>query len=586
MESSVRASGVRVATHDPVVTDDDVRLARRLAAADRTSTPPRRGTTSTIGAGRRRTEEEAIVAALAGDALQLVDAIPFASTASEATPSATGSRRSGARSGGTAAAPELTLEVPLGRDQAAVVLLEIDGVYAWQFGEVEDAAAASRPDSARRRRGAENAAEARRHARFEIRLPQREESGPAAPAPRPRRGALRKLLPGRAVALVFRFLTKPAMLGTARFLEREVSEGLVHVDSIDPATWKPLRRRPKARAKDAPPARVLLWVHGTFSSTVGSFGALAGLPEGRAWLRAALSEYDLILGWEHRSLSVLPSRNAEDLRAALQDLQLARPPRIDAIAFSRGGLVLRSLIENTEAGQEPAFTLGRAVFVGCTLAGTELARPANWHRLCDRYTNLAAAGVRIASMLPGAADPALLLLGAMRGLGGLVKTLATSAVHDGAIPGLAAMDPAGDFVTSLNRGGRLSPVSRYCAISSNFDRKAKPVEASVESLPPGLLLRLADRGSDALLGEDSDLVVHVASMTRTGVGPGRQILERHEFGSNREVHHCAYFSQAHTVAALQRWLEVTPAGAPGRRGRHQPEVSSAAKTPKRRGPRA
>jgi hypothetical protein len=267
-----------------------------------------------------------------------------------------------------------------------------------------------------------------------------------------------------------------------------------------------------------------------------------------------LDQYDLVLGWEHRSLSVLPSRNAEDLRKALQELHFAQPPRIDAIAFSRGGLVLRSLIEQSGSAQDPALDLGRAVFVGCTLAGTELARPANWHRLCDRYTNLATAGVRVASMLPGAAEPALLLFGAMRGLGGLVKTLATSAVHDGAIPGLAAMDPAGDFVRSLNRAGNAVETAGYCAITSNFDRKARPDDPSAAALPPGLLLRLADCGSDALLGEDSDLVVHVASMTRTGDGARRQIRERHEFGSNRSVHHCGYFSQPSTAAALTRWL--------------------------------
>ena len=98
-------------------------------------------------------------------------------------------------------------------------------------------------------------------------------------------------------------------------------------------------------------------MHGTFSSTVGAYGALCATPFGRTFLEGALASYDLVLGYDHRTLSETPHGNAADLFEWLTGLRSVLPPRIDAISHSRGGLVLRSLVEAIrQRSQDPRST--------------------------------------------------------------------------------------------------------------------------------------------------------------------------------------------------------------------------------------
>jgi hypothetical protein len=62
-----------------------------------------------------------------------------------------------------------------------------------------------------------------------------------------------------------------------------------------------------------------------------------------------------------------------------------RAPVVDAVAFSRGGLVLAQPRGGPAASSSSKADVRRVVFVGCTNGGTELARPANWHRLADLH---------------------------------------------------------------------------------------------------------------------------------------------------------------------------------------------------------
>ena len=96
-----------------------------------------------------------------------------------------------------------------------------------------------------------------------------------------------------------------------------------------------------------------------------------------------------------------PLDNAKDILAWFQAQPWPKPPVIDAVAYSRGGLVLRSLVEDLMPGSTFKGTIRRAVFVACTNGGTELARPANWKRFADTYINVAAAGTRALAFIPG-----------------------------------------------------------------------------------------------------------------------------------------------------------------------------------------
>lgn len=515
------------------------------------------------GAGRRRaaaaqaplSEEEAVVNALEAQDLELLDAIPIAPAAAPAA-----ARRGPARAGAaSAAAAEIELAVPIAGNESAVVLLEQDGVYEWQWAGEERAPTEQPPPALasprRRRRSA--AAAPQRSLVFRIPLAP---AAPAAAAPRAaRRGLLRRLAGTHAVAYVFRFLLPPVLGGIARYLEGKVAEGLVRIAAPEPESWHYVEDGGTLALPAGRPARVLLLVHGTFSSTVGSFGALAGQPDGRAFLEAALRRYDLVLGYDHPTLSVLPSENAGALARRLEAIPFAVPPEVDAVSFSRGGLVLRSLVEQVLPGAQLDLQLRRAIFVACTNGGTELANAANWHRFADRYTNLAAAGARAAALVPGFTSAGIILASAIRGVGVLVKVLATSALTDGAIPGLAAMQPDGDFVREINRAqpGQPTPEQAfYCAITSDFDPDQPGDDP--EAMPPGLLLKLADKATDALYGKPNDLVVHVESMTQIDPSVGAYIREVFRYGVNGRVHHCNYFSQPETAQRLLHWLQLVP----------------------------
>src|SRR5690606_5905127 len=205
-----------------------------------------------------------------------------------------------------------------------------------------------------------------------------------------RRGMVERILIGRVVAYVFRFVTGKALGAVARMMERHVQDALLRLDPEDLSRWGQVGPNLAASLPPDRPARVLLFVHGTFSSTVGSFVAWAASKEGGASLNRLVKSYDLVLGYEHRSLSVLPSDNAADLAARLEALGCPHPPKIDIVAFSRGGLVTRCFVEQALVKSKFECALGRIAFAACTLGGTELARSGNWRELVDRYTNLSA----------------------------------------------------------------------------------------------------------------------------------------------------------------------------------------------------
>ncbi|MEJ8839789.1 DUF7379 domain-containing protein [Ramlibacter sp. AN1133] len=559
-----RASGVWVDARAGLVPQPrpvNLRLARRGGFA-----PP-----APAGARRRgaappvapMTEEEAVVNAMEGQDLELVEAIPFQPPAAPA--------RRGARAAAAPAAAAPTavdLAVPVGPDERAVILVDHDGCYEWKLPqELAAPAPAEAAPPAKRgvRRGAPPAvAAAPQHTDvFHIELP------PAPPAPAAaamrrrataRGGLATKLGLGKAVFYVFRFIARPVVHALVEFLEKDVSKGLVHIRDADPLKWTPLADTESPPVPAGRPARVLLMVHGTFSSTMGSYGDLATHPAGRDFLAAALEHYDLILGWDHPTLSVLPTQNAIAFATRLERMGFAEPPIVDAVSYSRGALVLRSLVEQVLPSSRLKLQLRRAVFVGATNGGTELANPDNWHRLADRYTNLAAAGARAAGLLlPAAAAPARILAAAIQGIGVLVKALATGAVTDQQAPGLAAMEPAGEFIRDINgdQPGQPRPEQTYyCAITSDFDPDLAQQQANPEVMPPGLLMRLADKAADALFGQPNDLVVHIASMTQIDEKVGKYIRERFDFGKTGVVHHCAYFSQPQTAQRLLQWLQL------------------------------
>src|SRR5205085_4348163 len=108
------------------------------------------------------------------------------------------------------------------------------------------------------------------------------------------------------------------------------------------------------------------------STTQGSFASIAGHDAGRAFLSRATTDYDAVLGYDHKTLSLGVLDNARGLAGELGALELPPNTEIDVVCYSRGGLVYRAFEEGGFAGAL-GLRLGNVAFVGCMLGGTRLA---------------------------------------------------------------------------------------------------------------------------------------------------------------------------------------------------------------------
>jgi hypothetical protein len=304
--------------------------------------------------------------------------------------------------------------------------------------------------------------------------------------------------------------------------------------------------------------KVLLFVHGTFSSSDVLLKELATAPGGPAMLSAALTHYDFVLCFDHPTLGQSPMLNAFDLASRLA---LGVPASLDLVAHSRGGLVVRWFCEGF---RQSALTC-RAVLVGAPLAGTSLAAPARAKAVMDFLANV---GDAVGSFTALGGGVILAFASTLAGLfarvtGALSTPLADAIVA--LVPGLAAQSREGGNAElralRVNTGafdftGLASPV-RYAVVRSNF----APAEgAGVWNFLKSFVTRpgasLMDAAADLVFQDDNDLVVDTSSMDETGELPGPPIARAvitsaHDFGTSRTVHHCNYFEQRATVAAIR-----------------------------------
>jgi hypothetical protein len=446
-----------------------------------------------------------------------------------------------------AAKPSPRVEVAVAPGQGAVVLVESEGgVFAWSL-----AAAGRSPAPA--------LGLAPRVLSFDL--------GPAA-APPPGLGAAPRApglswLIGKVIApiraYVLRFVATGVIDRAVDRIEGDMLTGLVSLAEDPPSRWTPgagpLPPLPRDR-----PARLLLMVHGTFSDTAGSFGHLTLTPAGRRFLQRARAHYDAVLGFDHKTLAEDTEVNARAFARALDALGLPPGSRIDAVAYSRGGLVYRGLAETILARERPDLVLRKAVFVGCTNGGTHLADPAHWAAMVDLYTNAAMAAARVAALL-GAPALSPLLGVTLRTLGRFVQTFSEVAITDLHVPGLAAMRPDGAVVDGLN-GARdhLDRLARYYAVTSNFVARFDPAKGITRELAQALL----DRVSNRLFGGANDLVVDTASMTTFGERASRLAADGvFAFGDGEDIYHTVYFSAAALAERLLDWLDLEDGGDAG-----------------------
>ncbi len=489
------------------------------------------------------TSKDALVAALKDSDLTLVERVDLSPRRARDLGDKPASNRTG----------KVKLEVDLPADEDAVVLLERDGVYSWHL-PVNPAQRTKSIDPGPRT------------ARFEIDVqplptnrPTTRPSKPAARADGTRtRGVLGNLVQGAAQALVFRFAA-PALLEKAlEKMEAHVRPGLVHLTDAAVSKWRRFETLDQLHLPTDRPVRVLLFVHGTFSSTAGGFGALAVDENGKGFLRTAIAAYDAVIGFDHKTLSLDPLENAEDL---LKRLRTHRPGAefvIDIVTHSRGGLVTRSFAERVLPDSDWPGTVDIAVFVAATNAGTHLADPERWTDLVDLYTNLASVSARGLALLPGGAPVGAVVRGLVTGIGAFVKYLVSYAAEGEDVPGLKAMVPGGDFVTELNKpqAGQPGPGTHWFVVSSNFHVKLFDDHHNPPEFPRELAVKLAEGFIDQIFEGDNDLVVDTASMPAIDQDVGGFVGGSFDLGENDLVYHNNYFNQLGVIEAIAGWLPL------------------------------
>lgn len=268
--------------------------------------------------------------------------------------------------------------------------------------------------------------------------------------------------------------------------------------------------------------RALLMIHGTGSRTHGAFGSLS--PETIATLH---QRYDgRVFGFDHFTLSEDPRQNIEwFFRHLPQDRNLD----VDIVCHSRGGLVSRLLSERANEFSLGTRTLNvnKIVFVAAPNSGTTLADPKYMNAYIDSYTNLL-------NFVPDTG-----IVEALEGLVTVVKQLAVGALKG--LDGLQSMNPAGNFIHTLNEG----PVgnTRYYALASNF-----------EPAVPGFKSFAMDRLTDSIFKANNDLVVPTDGVFSKNGRGGFPIDEKFVFEPSAGVGHTNFFAQKKTNEKILEWL--------------------------------
>jgi hypothetical protein len=434
---------------------------------------------------------------------------------------------------GFRAAPneELKIEVPLAPNERAILLLESGGVYSWRYADPPQRGPRARTIAPT--------------ATFTLAGP-RVARGTRAATRNVVVDWLMEKVRDKLTAYVFKSAVRAGAKAFVYAYEAKVlKEGPIAVTGLDPARWT-VDQSPFTMPSPVP-KQVLLLIHGTFSTTQGSFGALSGHAAGRALLTLAYGTYGTVVGFDHSTLAEDPAQNAAKIFDAIKNFPDGTI--FDLVAFSRGALVARALFEQIVAASGRSLILRRAVFVGCTNAGTNLAEPKNLEDAVDLYTNVVAAGARATALIPGAAAASTFVMTAIRTLGTLVHYLADTAITERSVPGLAAMQPESEIVRRLNTSPEDAKRSERYAVVSSFT-----ADLSSPGFTKALVLYIADRVTDRIFRKQrNDMVVDSKSMSNLGL---HAVKEIDDYGETALVYHTIYFAQERLAHKLAQWLQL------------------------------
>ena len=175
-----------------------------------------------------------------------------------------------------------------------------------------------------------------------------------------------------------------------------------------------------------------------------------------------------------------------------------RPTTFDVITHSRGGLVLRHLVERRDLFGPLAdrFVIGRAVLVASPNEGTPLASPDH----VTQYTNWLSNVLELFPENPFTTG--------MEFVSEALSWIAHRIV--GGLPGLASMDNKGDIIRFLQAAPG-PPNQAYSALVANFEPDTT------------VLQRIIDAGADLFFATANDLVVPTEGGWRVDAGSGAAV---------------------------------------------------------------
>jgi hypothetical protein len=281
---------------------------------------------------------------------------------------------------------------------------------------------------------------------------------------------------------------------------------------------------------------VLLFIHGTSSTTSGAFQGLKNFPD---VARELYSRYEnRVIGFNHHTLTKSVAQNVADLYGELAPGEYT----FDIVSHSRGGLVARSLLE-LDATQMSTLlkspwslpygirlSVNKIVFVGTPNAATDLADPKDVPAVLNR---LAA----IIGLLKDA--PPVLALGAVLSLASGVAQSILEGISDvgeaglKSLPGLVDMAPG---CALLNCLANADP-SRYWAIQAQYRADGR-LTSVLEN--KGLDILFHDKANDLIVPTDG--VSQTTGFQLTKLNPPHLWAFKPEDG----VNHVNYFYQSAT----------------------------------------
>ena len=299
----------------------------------------------------------------------------------------------------------------------------------------------------------------------------------------------------------------------------------------------------------------LLFIHGTGSTTWGSFGELWSSARQRQLAQLREQYGDRVLAFEHRTLTHSPIRNARDLLAELTRVLPEGAP-LHVVTHSRGGLVGELLCRDdvtaeeldlfterddrtvnpddlptlTELGRvlrSRPFPVQRLVRVACPALGTTLASG----RL-DRWLSVIGS---LAGLLPGSP-----LADMFADLGDFVAAVIKERTNPATLPGIEAMMPDSQCIKFVNWPAAVVD-GRLAVIAGDID-------------PAKWWARLAVWLSDRFYEGDHDLVVNTPSMYG---GAHRSVPPVVSFHKADAVNHFTYFSQEDSATRLVTALSAS-----------------------------